>query len=501
MPHSSSKSSPKSKSSPEGSTSTLTPQRKHRKLLKDGTSEVWPESLEEIFVQGLRQYWESPWATYSRGRSRWRNQFLVDYLQKAGIERSKKQIASHIQVLRNMWKGEPEFHLVAGGEELFLETGLLASVKAEESCDASSLIPFDESDCVSPSTPGFSPTEFIYEHQSGPSPPTYQSGLYSFQGSPKGSTPANNFVFEQDASYIQPSTPPQQLQERQQTTFSPTSHPRDQPNYSTGTPPLLSIPSTSSRCETITVTSESPRSPAFPDQLNILSSPARHPSNRICFLSLWADGMQPFTIPIQSGPLSPVALRIRLRLSSIDDIHSPPTLHGFHGAVTLAAPWVSTAQCITKVYPNNICVAEETGLLQPLSQPGGNQTIQAFLPESPLSRSRWLDATIQTSISQQLVIDDVTLALIVYDLDRRQVGEGPSADLVGMQRYNAQDTNIQPRLPTPVSSPSRHTANYSHGPHPPFLPSYSRRTELTSLSCALTPVNTDFHAPATSLLY
>jgi hypothetical protein len=104
---------------------TLTPQRKHRKMLKDGTSEVWPEDVEKIFVNGavipsslgrliftcashsgLRQYWESPWATYSRGRSRWRNQFLVDYLKDAGIERSKKQVASHIQVLRNMWKGE-----------------------------------------------------------------------------------------------------------------------------------------------------------------------------------------------------------------------------------------------------------------------------------------------------------------------------------------------------------------------------------------------------------
>lgn len=126
--------SPSPKSSPKGATSspsptgqrTLTPQRKHRKMLKDGTSEVWPESVEKIFVagtviipsslqpsylyvspvSGLRQYWESPWATYSRGRSRWRNQFLVDYLKEAGIERSKKQVASHIQVLRNMWKGE-----------------------------------------------------------------------------------------------------------------------------------------------------------------------------------------------------------------------------------------------------------------------------------------------------------------------------------------------------------------------------------------------------------
>jgi hypothetical protein len=33
-------------------TKTLTPQRKHRKLLKDGSSEVWPESVEKIFVEG-----------------------------------------------------------------------------------------------------------------------------------------------------------------------------------------------------------------------------------------------------------------------------------------------------------------------------------------------------------------------------------------------------------------------------------------------------------------
>jgi hypothetical protein len=34
---------------------TLTPQRKHRKLLKDGSgTEVWPESIEKIFVQGTQ---------------------------------------------------------------------------------------------------------------------------------------------------------------------------------------------------------------------------------------------------------------------------------------------------------------------------------------------------------------------------------------------------------------------------------------------------------------
>lgn len=83
------------------------PQRRHRKMLKDGSSEVWPQEAEDIFLDGLREYWNSPWANFSRGRSRWRNQYLVDYLKKHGIDRSKKQVASHIQVLRNMWKGHP----------------------------------------------------------------------------------------------------------------------------------------------------------------------------------------------------------------------------------------------------------------------------------------------------------------------------------------------------------------------------------------------------------
>ena len=76
-------------------------------MLKDGSSEAWPQDAENIFLDGLREYWNSPWTNFSRGRSRWRNQYLVDYLKKNGIDRSKKQVASHIQVLRNMWKGHP----------------------------------------------------------------------------------------------------------------------------------------------------------------------------------------------------------------------------------------------------------------------------------------------------------------------------------------------------------------------------------------------------------
>ncbi|KAH7871889.1 uncharacterized protein C8R40DRAFT_538809 [Lentinula edodes] len=109
--------------------SALTPLRKHHKLLKDGTgNEVWPESVEQIFVDGLRAYYAS---TISQnhiartsdaaipGRSRLRNAFLVQHLAQYGIERSRKQVASHLQVLKNMWRADGNFsnyRLVSGSD-------------------------------------------------------------------------------------------------------------------------------------------------------------------------------------------------------------------------------------------------------------------------------------------------------------------------------------------------------------------------------------------------
>ncbi|THU90727.1 hypothetical protein K435DRAFT_864077 [Dendrothele bispora CBS 962.96] len=137
--------------------------RKHYKLLKNSHSgtpagEVWPEDVERVFVQGLRAYWDSPWASYSTGRSRWRNQFLVDHLRKHGIDRSKKQVASHLQVLRNMWKGQPESSLLVGLDE--------HQPKAE---DASHLFLFDDSDSHSPmSSPNFSVSDLTSSSNSSP---------------------------------------------------------------------------------------------------------------------------------------------------------------------------------------------------------------------------------------------------------------------------------------------------------------------------------------------
>ncbi|KAF4583651.1 hypothetical protein EYR38_002406 [Pleurotus pulmonarius] len=108
---------PATRSRKQPAAKSLTPKRKHWKTGSNGI-EVWPEHIENTFVQGLREYKNSPFAVRSSERSRYRNQFLVEYLAKAGITRSNKQVASHIQVLRGMWSGTPDFQLVANATEL-----------------------------------------------------------------------------------------------------------------------------------------------------------------------------------------------------------------------------------------------------------------------------------------------------------------------------------------------------------------------------------------------
>lgn len=483
--------------SEHSTTKTLTPQRKHRKLLKDGSSEVWPESIETIFVEGLRRYWQSPWATYSRGRSRWRNQYLVEYLHKAGVERTKKQVASHIQVLRNMWKGEPEFHLVAGGDELFLDGGPLAPVKAE--CDTNTLITLDLDDRdaispISPSTPGLSATNFVYEHSPDQSSHSSASSFGSgFQ--------LNLCAAGSSDCAPSPVTPPQYPNNgilRPRTYSEPLTRLVIRPPL---TSPLSSAPSSPAGQSGVLGCSPETECPSVNSDHPILSThltmhrdQKRLIDNKLCFVSLWTEGMLPLTVPSDGvplpaiRPLEPLIVRIRLHLASIDDTHCSPTLHGFQGTVSLASPWQFSAQCITKVYANGACIIDEVGNLQLAASSAptanGSHMVQAFLPESPLSRSRWLDASLQTFIMQQIVVDQVTLAFIIYDLDRKDTLYSPAAHLQGIQRYRAQDGLL------PTSGPS---SPYQITPgqisHVPFIPRLIRRSESTSLSCALIPNN------------
>ncbi|KAH9066411.1 hypothetical protein EDB87DRAFT_1679143 [Lactarius vividus] len=422
---------PRASPSPSGQR-TLTPQRKHRKMLKDGTSEVWPESVEKIFVAGLRQYWESPWATYSRGRSRWRNQFLVDYLKEAGIERSKKQVASHIQVLRNMWKGEKEYQLVAGGEELFQENGLLAH-KPSLSRIAHPDVRVKE------------------EQKDGQSPFARR-------------TPSDcgDFASESDTMSLEPPHPLDMSADRIPDAFltplplGHPSHPRSSIKDE-GFDLTLPFPSTLSSSSSFMASSVSP--PLGPLVVNVSRSAS--PSSLL-----------------PSYP-SHASIHIKLSLSSLHDVSSPPTLHGFSGTVTFAAPWASVAQCTTRLYAGGVCESIEQAYFDPVAplSPVSMTPVTAPLPESPLSRCRWGSIGVEIRIIQQIIVDNEELACITYDLTRTANGP-PTAEVVrvsqGQGQHLAAPVPATTALSESVSFLSLGNSNWNSGAsyaqYAPYVP-------------------------------
>jgi hypothetical protein len=279
-----------------------------------------------------------------------------------------------------------EFHLVAGGEELFSENGLLAPPKLQ--CDTTGLISLDPEDAdispVSPSTPGLSPSEPFFEHSefSSHSPASSLSPGFQSDELPLPAAAASSPTFTANGR-VSPIR-----------TLSGTLIP---PQSSAHVPSPLAVHSTPSTPSDLV-----PSNSICSAHSSILSDQKDPSENKLCFIALWAEGMLPFSIPSDghpfssTRPLESIIVRIRLTLSSIDDNRSPPALHGFQGTVTLASPWQFSAECITKVHTNGVCISEEVGVLQLVaSHPptsDGSRMIQALLPESQLSRCRWLDA-------------------------------------------------------------------------------------------------------------
>ncbi|KAH9934777.1 uncharacterized protein B0H18DRAFT_1114635 [Fomitopsis serialis] len=405
-------------------------------LLKDG-NEVWSQEVERIFVEGLRKYWESPWATYSRGRSRWRNQFMVDHLKKHGIERSKKQVASHIQVLRNMWRGEPEFHLVAGGEELFQENGLLASPKLTEgtaSPEASPPANLDSPDWRSSwsssasSAPDFSAFPLNFGASTSAqrlSPPAHTMAVHHSDPALPSFVSGTDFATVTPASIARPRSSSVNLEP-----------------LSLG-PALFNLPQ-----------STLPDTPDFTFMPQTLPPP-----NRLCNINLWTDSSPMCLIDVDKLTTSastassasgqrPPPFRILLRLHlkyPPNDVHSPLAFQGFHAMVSFALPWASSAKCHTKTWAGKTCTSHEVGLLEQLNPqqpqamlPGGavpSSMPIAHLPQSALSRCRWLEPMVQ-SISQQIVVDTDVLAVILYTIDRSAgAADAPAVELVGFHKY------------------------------------------------------------------
>ena len=221
----------------------------------------------------------------------------------------------------------------------------------------------------------------------------------------------------------------------------------------------------------------------------------RQPRNRATAAYLSADGMSPFSINLNAlaNPSAqvqpPFTLRIRLCVPTMNDSRTPPTFHGFLGGIALDHVWTASCRCITKVYENNCCVSEETGFLNISHINMG--TVNATLPESSLSRCRWLDAckldTFKKNkiisylfctaravvLTQEFVVDEETLLLIIYELDRRN-GSMPSATLLGYQRFRASDKGI----PTSTISPSPSVNS-------PHAQPYVRHANQPALSSAI----------------
>ncbi|TFL07597.1 hypothetical protein BDV98DRAFT_652521 [Pterulicium gracile] len=287
---------------------TLTPQRKHHKLLKDGSGdEVWPQSVESVFVQGLKAYRDSPWATYSRGRSRWRNQFLVDYLQSVGIVRTKKQVASHIQVLRNMWKGEPDFELVSGGE-------VSAQLQSQSK-------PTSRSKQKS-STPVKSEEE--------------QKPLFNF------SSPSPTLLSPSPAqSLYEPSEAYPKAE------YSPSSSAHSSPLSSHSVPTVL-LP--------------------YLDQGH-LSMPYMPIPNTLTSLHISSPGITPVSVPVDLtavGSSIPV-FKFSLVPPSSMDYMCPVDMEGFDAQLSMLQPW-SRCRTLTRVFSAGSCISQEYTTTLPGSQ-------------------------------------------------------------------------------------------------------------------------------------
>ena len=110
---------------------------------------------------------------------------------------------------------------------------------------------------------------------------------------------------------------------------------------------------------------------------------------------LLADGMTPFSVNLDTllsshqPSSSAFMLKLKLSITSVDDTRSPSALHGFSASISLLRVWTNSAKCITRVVAHGVCVSEESAPIQVTNVEYG--IANALLPESALTRCRWLD--------------------------------------------------------------------------------------------------------------
>jgi hypothetical protein len=239
--------------------------------------------------------------------------------------------------------------------------------------------------------------------------------------------------------------------------------------------------------------------------------------NSVAGVTLSAAGMRPLHIEVdQYAPPSPtptnfsprVSIHIKLSLSSLHDVSSPPALHGFSGTVTFAAPWTSVAQCVTRVFAGGVCESVEYAYFEPAASlsPLSMAPVTVPLPESELSRCRWGNiggycpdglqgsytgglvadtwpcTGVETRIDQVVTVDHEEVAWIAYDLTWTASGP-PSAEILNVQRDPQEHPQQQQQqlvsAPTPVPEPASFLSVNSWNSEPSYAPyaSYVPRSQ------------------------
>jgi hypothetical protein len=344
-----------------------------------------------------------------------------------------------------MWKGEPHFRLVAGGDDDELNGGALAppasphdeydrygtptspatSSSSSPRSDFGLVGTPDSLGSVHPQlhpSPGVVPAELRdshhhhHHHQSQPPYPSHQQQPLHQQSRqpPMQPPPPLTIKTEQPAAAfsggysVLPTTMGYGFAQDQSQ-----DHYGGSLDMAFGGVPVKSEPDTvdpSFLWNTAPIPAPAP-APAFPP-------PTSPPTNRVCGVFLWADGMHPLTIDVdhlaaQASASSPssnsharggaprLAVHVRVRMPSMHDGASAPALQGLHGAVRIAAPWRRTAQCMTFVQYPGAPPVREVGLLDAGTHTGvanlnlgaGNAGagVVASLPSSSLTRCRWLE--------------------------------------------------------------------------------------------------------------
>ncbi|KAF9053639.1 hypothetical protein BDZ89DRAFT_288677 [Hymenopellis radicata] len=404
-----------------------------------------------------------------RREKKLRNQYLVNHLLKHGVSRTKKQVASHLQVLRNMWKGCEYYYLVAGAEDMFTDVSpednffdrshpRFEDIKAE----LSHAIPldFDDSDSSSCASPVFSERRSDFSSSPGSvASMLSNSSPYTCDPAPLPMSSPRPHARNHDAENFASGT----LHSSRNTAVAPSSY-ENVPQHLLGG-------------------GQAQGHHHLPlSNVNSVPRPPASPQNRVTKVEVATEFMPAFTVDVDvlvppPSPL-PVSLNIALSLAPKDDARFPPNVHGFSVKLCLAAVWRRAGHCVTKVFAGDRCTENNMQELNISSIELGCPNV--VLGFSGLTSCRWFDSSVKHIIVQDVVVDGATLLRITYDLDRNPPSQLPTATLTGCAAAPLQALS--------TGSSLHHTPGYTTMSQT-TLPAYQH----TSLSAALTPQALNHH--------